>query len=297
MNYIVLDLEWDSVYHPDFHRFINQILQIGAVKLNSNLETVDSIELTICSDISPRVTSRFANLTGITSEKMRAGIPFVKAVSEYNEWAGTDTVTMSWSTSDLFAILDNRCLLPDDISFHIEKYIDLQQYIQNELVYSGNPVSNQISLCKAAGIFNVSTEGYELHTAQDDSMVCVSLLRKAYNRERFSALIRDTSDSSFYKRLFFKSYYLNDLDDPLVDREQLKFYCEECGSKLKAMSRWKYRNRNFSAKLCCKKCEKEFIGRVSFRKNFDDVEVKHRLIPIEEVAEDEVQDLSASVSE
>ena len=128
-------------------------------------------------------------------------------------------------------------------------------------------------------------------------MVCVSLLRKAYNRERFSALIRDTSDSSFYKRLFFKSYYLNDLDDPLVDREQLKFYCEECGSKLKAMSRWKYRNRNFSAKLCCKKCEKEFIGRVSFRKNFDDVEVKHRLIPIEEVAEDEVQDLSASVSE
>lgn len=297
MNYIVLDLEWDSVYHTGLHRFINQILQIGAVKLNSDLETVDSIEITVRSDISRRVSGRFASLTGITSEKMRAGIPFAEAVARYNEWAGRDTVTMSWSTSDLFTIFENRCLLPENVEFHIEKYIDLQKYIQNELAFRGAPVNNQISLAHAAELFEISTDGYELHTAQDDSMVCVSLLRKTYNRERFSALVRDTSDQSFYKRLFFKPYYINDLNDPLADREKLKFYCEKCGSRLRLLSRWKYRNRNFSARLCCKKCNKEFIGRVSFRKSFDEVEVKRRLIPVQEEAKNEMQSLPAPMSE
>ena len=36
MSYIILDLEWDSVYYKPEKRFLNQILQIGAVKLDKN---------------------------------------------------------------------------------------------------------------------------------------------------------------------------------------------------------------------------------------------------------------------
>ena len=44
MNYIILDLEWDSAYSAKHERFINQILQIGAVKLNGTFNITDTFE-------------------------------------------------------------------------------------------------------------------------------------------------------------------------------------------------------------------------------------------------------------
>lgn len=297
MNYIVLDLEWDSAYYTAEHRFINQILQIGAVKLNDSLAVIDSFDVTVRSSFSKRVSGRFAGLTGITSEKMRAGIPFEDAVRMYNEWAGTDTVTMTWSTSDLFAIVENQCLLPEDVRFHIEKYVDIQKYIQNELALTGHGSPNQIALSHAAELFEISTEEFSLHTARDDSMVCVALLRKTYNEQRFSALIRDTASPDFYKRLFFKPYYLNDLNDPLVDKTQFRMNCEKCGSKLKPSSRWSYHNRSFQAKLYCAHCHQKYKAQVSFRKNFDGVAVKRRLFIPQEVKSDDMQSVSAPLPE
>ena len=43
MEYIILDLEWDSIYYKPEKRFINHILQIGAVKLDENFNTIDTL--------------------------------------------------------------------------------------------------------------------------------------------------------------------------------------------------------------------------------------------------------------
>lgn len=297
MNYIVLDLEWDSGFHPKYKRFINQILQIGAVKLDENLCFVDSFEVCVRSDFTKRVSGRFTRLTGITTQKMREGVPLGEAVDMYNNWAGTDTVTMTWSNSDLFAIKENEELLLDNERFYIEKYIDLQRYIQGEMARGGADTSNQISLADAAALFEISTEDYSLHTARDDSLVCVKLLEKTFNSERFEALVKDTRNPQFYKRLCFKPYYINDINDPLVDRKELDFFCEECGKKLKRISKWKYRNRSFTALHRCNDCEKNFCARISFRKNFDDIVVKKRLTEPKgrEEAKNEVQSVSAQV--
>ena len=85
MNYIILDLEWDSAYSVKHARFLNQILQIGAVKLNEDFTVADRFEVTVRSSFSKRVTGRFAALTGITTEKMRSGMPFDLAVKQYND--------------------------------------------------------------------------------------------------------------------------------------------------------------------------------------------------------------------
>ena len=44
MNYIIFDLEWDSVFYKPEKRFINQILQIGAVRLDGNFNITDTFE-------------------------------------------------------------------------------------------------------------------------------------------------------------------------------------------------------------------------------------------------------------
>ncbi|MBQ8740603.1 MAG: DNA polymerase III, partial [Clostridia bacterium] len=84
MHYVILDMEWDSAYHKLHKRFVNQILQIGAVKLDENFNIVDIFDVTVKSSICKRVSKRFTELTGITKEMMLEGISLSDAVDRYN---------------------------------------------------------------------------------------------------------------------------------------------------------------------------------------------------------------------
>ena len=68
---------------------------------------------------------------------MSHGISFSDAVKKYNAWASNDAVTMTWSTSDLYAIADNkRAFLQENENINIFKYLDLlkvEKYISDFL--------------------------------------------------------------------------------------------------------------------------------------------------------------------
>ena len=276
MHYIILDLEWDSTYFPKQKRFINQILQIGAVKLDQNLDLVDTFEVTIKSNISKKVTGRFARLTGITTQIMREGVPFSDAVDMYNNWIGDNTVTMTWSNSDLYTILENEENILNGKRFKIEKYLDIQKFIQNEMQLLGYQERNQVSLETAAEFFEIKTDDIDFHTAKDDSLVCSYLLKKSYNKERFEKLIKDTTNPEFFGRLKFKAYAISNLKDPSIDKSQLEFCCKECGKKATKVTKWKYQNRWFWANFQCE-CGNKFCGRVSFKKTYDDLIVRRNI--------------------
>ncbi|MBP3705713.1 MAG: hypothetical protein J6J13_00475 [Clostridia bacterium] len=295
MMYIILDLEWDNSYLPSKNRFINQILQIGAVKLNKDFEILDTFEATIKSSFTKRVSGRFSRLTGITNETMRSGIPLETAVKAYNEWIGTDTVTMTWSTSDLFSIIDNEKLLLNNLRFKIDKYLDLQSFIQNEIRMMGVEITSQISLLNAANILKITADELSLHSAKYDSLLCAALLKKCYQKERFEAMIKDTSNPEFFERLCFKPYYISDIKSGNINKEHMKFNCDICGSKGIRKSKWRYRNRWFVADFFCKKCSREFSGRVSFKKTYDNLIVKRKICEVKkkEEGQDEVQSVSS----
>lgn len=282
MNYIILDLEWDSTFFAKQKRFINQILQIGAVKLDEKFEIADTFETTIKSSVSKRVTGRFASLTGITSEIMRNGLPFSEAVEKYNEWVGEDTVTMTWSNSDLYTIIENEENLLDGTKFKIEKYLDLQKYIQSEMQLMGYEDKNQVSLSAAADYIGIKTDDIDFHTAKDDSLVCAYLLKKCYNKERFVPFIKDTSNPEFFKRLKFKNYCISNLKDKNIDKRYLEFKCDKCGNRAKRISKWKYSNRWFCADFTCS-CGEKFNGRVTFKKTYDDLYVKQKICDFKEI--------------
>ena len=281
MNYIILDLEWDSTYFPKQKRFINQILQIGAVKLDQNFDVIDTFEVTIKSSISKKVTGRFAKLTGITTQIMLEGVPFETAVDRYNDWVGEDTVTMTWSNSDLYTILENEDNILKNKRFKIEKYLDLQKFVQGEMRLLGYEDKNQVSLEMAAEFLNVETDNIDFHTAKDDSLVSAYLLKKCYNKQRFEALIRDTSNPEFFKRLRFRSYSISNLKDENVDKSQLEFVCENCGKKAKRITKWKYSNRWFWANFVCD-CGNKFSGRITFKKTYDDLIVRKKVCEFKE---------------
>lgn len=299
MHYVILDMEWDSAYHKVHKRFVNQILQIGAVKLDDNFNIVDIFDVTVKSSISKRVSRRFVELTGITKEMMLDGISLKDAVSQYNNWLGEDTVTITWSNSDLYTITENEKYLLDGEKFKIDKYLDLQKFIQGELRLLGHELKSQISLSNAAELLGITTEGYDLHTAKDDSLLCAALLKKRYNEAAFDKLIRDTSDPEFYNQLYFKPYYISKINDKLVDKKTLEFYCEKCESKMKRLTKWRHHNNWFNANFICSDCGKKYICRVSYKKTYDNLIVKRRILEPKvktvEGSEDAVQPMPTTV--
>lgn len=276
MEYVIFDLEWDSVYYKPRKGFINQILQIGAVKLNDNFNIVDRFEATVRSSISKKVSNRFSELTGITTEKMLQGIPLVKAVEDFNQFSRGADVTMTWSDSDLHTIVENEILL-DGTNFEMNFYLDLQKLVQAEMRTLGYDSKNQVSVSSAAEFFGISVEGYEMHTAEDDSTVCAKLLNRCYNENVFKTLLRDAKNPDFNKRLHFKPYPITDINDKSLDKAQFNFNCPACDCKLNRISKWKYRNRWFSAPCICPQCSEKYISRVLAKMTFEGPVYKRRI--------------------
>lgn len=278
MNYILLDLEWNDAYCKKLNGFVNEIIEIGAIKLNENFNEIDRFSQIICSAITKRLSTRFKELTGMTNEEMQEGIPFIEALENYKKWAGEDTITLTWSNSDLHTLYHN-CVnfIGDYTAAEIGRYVDLQQYFQYELSLIGENQKNQISLANAAVLFNIDFENETLHRALDDSYIAAAILRKCYIKEHFEKFIIDTSSNDFYKRMMYKPHYIQDMTDPSIKKEQLYINCPKCNNKARQNTAWRLKKPWFYATFFCENCNLKFKSAVALKKFYDKVEVKKRV--------------------
>ena len=288
MNYIILDLEWDNAYCHKKNGFANQIIQIGAVKLNSSFEAIDRFEMIVKSSTAKKLTRRFTELTGITTDAMRSGVSFSEAVDKYNEWVGDDTVSITWSNSDLYVIVENARLFSDGKMLKFQRYVDLQKYVQSQMKREEAESKNQISLSDAAEHFGISVEQFDLHTAVDDSLVTAALLKKTYIKNEFEQHIKDAENPEFFERLAFKNYYISNLNSRFVDKAHLDFCCDVCGKKAVQQKKWSYRNHWFTTEFLCENCNEKFIGRIMFKKTYSSVKVSKKILRKPKVESNEV---------
>jgi len=191
MEYIILDNEWITTYYKIGSRSFNELIEIGAVKLDENLNEISRFTALIRSTFTKKLSSRFQRLTNITTEEMQKnGMTFDQAVDLYTEWAGNDAVTMTWSNSDLYVLLDNFKLRRNlgSVPF-IGMYADLQKYAQSEMIATGHTITSQISVANAALSLAIPIDGIGLHRALDDSLLCAEILRKVFNKKRFNNFV------------------------------------------------------------------------------------------------------------
>lgn len=278
MYYILLDLEWNSAYCKKLHCFVNEIVEFGAVKLDENFNEVDRFTQIVRSSLTNKLSGRFKELTGMTNEQMQSGLPFNEALAIYRKWAGEDTITLTWSNSDLHTLYNN-CInfTGNHKGAMVGKYVDLQRYFQYELALMGNPQKNQISLSNAAVLFGINFSNDDLHHALDDSVIAAAILRKCYNKKRFESFIVDTSSSDFYEKLTFKSHYLTDINNPLIDKTKLFFCCPICQKHAKRVSTWRYKKPWFHARFLCNRCNALFKAAVCCKRHFDRVDIKKKI--------------------
>jgi len=184
MHYIVFDLEFNQDFSSlqSFDKKRSQypfeIIQIGAIKLDVNMNTVATfnrfVKPTIYTQISPFITK----LTGISTEQLQIEELFPEVYKSYIEFIeDTDSVFCIWGMSDikeLFRNADyhqlNRKNLP-------RWFINLQPYVS---IYFGLPATNLLRLQNAVEALSLPIT-YQFHSALSDAYYTAELFKAIYN--------------------------------------------------------------------------------------------------------------------
>lgn len=271
MNYIIMDLEWNNAYLKSAQKFVNEIIEIGAVKLNENLEIVDTYSELIKPVVSKKLRARIKDLTHITNEDIISGIPFKDAISQLEDWVGEDAVVMTWGDTDIRTLLTNfkYFLKKENITF-IKKYVDLQRYCQ---CFINMENVQQAGLSYAAECLDIDAEKYPHHRALDDSYLSAECFVKVYNKEKLDEFIKECNDD-FYSRLAFKPYVIKNMNDPLIDKNLFNCFCDICGGKVQVIKKWKFTNQSFRGVFYCENCEREFRVNLRIKKFYDRLDIK-----------------------
>ena len=275
MQFVVADLEWNGAYSHKAHGYFNEIIEIGAVKLNDRLELVDRYHALIKPVVSRKLSDIVSGLTSITQEELDSGGHFTQVIARFRKWIGQEeTVFLTWSTTDLLVLMENcRYFFGEERIPFLERYADLQAYAQQRM---GTGSAQQMGLAKACELLGITDDGMDSHRALDDSEMTGRVLQKVYEPVSFAACTAQ-ADARFYDRLTFKTVIISDIDHPLVKRSELQFRCESCDRNLRRVSDWKFRSRAFMADFRCGACGKAYTGRVQFKLKYEGVEVRRKL--------------------
>lgn len=284
MNFVILDLEWNSSYCKKKKSFMSEIIEFGAVKFDENFEIIDKFSMLVAPQIAKKLSGKVKELTNISNEELAAdGTTYTHVLSKFKKFLGHDLL-MTWGTCDILALMENTQYYDKNNRIdYINSFCDLQYYCASMLgVYNSG---QQLGLAPAAELLGLDISEMIQHRALQDSLLSMAIFKNLYDSERIKDYI--VSSQELYYRLTFKSYYLTDIDDPLVNKGEFSFGCDKCGGTMTALDAWTLRNKAFVANLYCSKCRQKMTGKVKFKINYDGMSIKKKLVPFVEQKEQE----------
>ena len=276
LNYIIFDLEWNNAYNYASRKFMNEIIEIGAIKLNESLEIVDTFKTLVIPHYTKKLSSRCKRLTKITNEEIKEnGIDFTTAFRDFARWSeGEKSVFLSWSNSDLYVLANNfiENTGSPKIDF-IKHYCDAQKYCMSFIHRAEGENNNQISLAHCAEMFGIEVDTESLHRALADCYVTAECLKKVFDEKKIKKYIR-VCDDNFFDRLFFKPFYITQTVYGRFDVFDVELTCPACGARIPAPKSYDIQNKAFKGAVRCRECHKPYWVFVRAKKLYDDVAVK-----------------------
>lgn len=115
MYYITLDLEWNQAYAEKAlavqkrlsRRLRGEVIQIGAVKLDKNMNPCGSYQIIVKPKYFKKIHKHVSVLTGITQEQMDLGVSLPEAAEKFRKWCGKDFVFLTWGPDDIPMLKEN----------------------------------------------------------------------------------------------------------------------------------------------------------------------------------------------
>ena len=115
MYYITLDLEWNQAYAQKALavqrrlscRLRGEVIQIGAVKLDKNMNICGSYQIIVKPKYYKKLHRHVSELTGISQEQMDVGTPLPEAAERFRRFCGKDFVFLTWGPDDIPMLKEN----------------------------------------------------------------------------------------------------------------------------------------------------------------------------------------------
>ena len=131
-NYIALDLEWNQppcgnmVKEKNGITLYGEIIQIGAVKMNSRFEIKDTFEINIKPTVYKNIAKRIEKITNISTAEANMGALQSEAILKFEKWCGGNFVFLTWGSDDIKILQDNLKFFGNDEKWVPERNFDLQ---------------------------------------------------------------------------------------------------------------------------------------------------------------------------
>lgn len=185
MNYIIFDLEFNQ-RHPDNKHEDNEvnndlmfeIIQIGALKLDSNLKTISTFNSFVKPTVHPTLHPYVEDLTNITNAQIHSSDCFCDVYNKFLSFIGKeDYILVLWGVNDIKELIRNMKFYKLSIDSISKSYIDIQCYLSKCLKYSKG---KKIGLKTAIEQLEIPIDS-EFHDAYNDAYYTAEVFKKLYN--------------------------------------------------------------------------------------------------------------------
>ncbi len=270
MDYVIIDLEFNNlqgVYKnkreylnrensSKRHLYPNEIIQIGAVRLNDALEETGQLNRIVKNRFYETVNPVITEMTGVTQDMMDKGMLFPEAVRELEQFCEGAQV-LTWGISDIYEIIRNCHMHQTPIIVLGQSYLDLQTWIGQKVGENRTP-----SLKSAMEAFHVEVDDEMLHDgfydAQSTAKVMVEAIRKYGRLEGFkSSKVLFSSDS-----IFISDIKVRDIPD-----NEVTMICPLCNGHIVYDISMNNEHGKVRSMYHCEECQGNFIEDLQVKEN------------------------------
>lgn len=195
MNYIVYDLEFNQKYIPkdatdknhkisinnnnnDIAQLPFEIIQIGAIKLNENLEIISEFNELIRPIVHTNINPYVENITKINNDMLANCDIFSNVYKRFLNFIGNEEAILCvWGKADIKEFLRNIKFNSLPTSLFPSKYIDVQKHTSKIFNLSKG---TQIGLKTAVKLLNIDFQD-NFHDAFYDALYTYKVYKKIYN--------------------------------------------------------------------------------------------------------------------
>ena len=184
MEYIVFDLEFNQGFDKKLNKTVSdekcpfEILQIGAVKLDADLNIIDTFNTFVKPNIYKEIHPFIKKMTNITHEDVKDAPNFPQAFNNFKEFMNNDkNILCVWGNGDLKELYRNikyYNLSTENLS---NTYINVQHHAS---IYFNNPTGKSIGLQNAITLLQLNQDK-SYHNALNDAYYTSLVFKNIFN--------------------------------------------------------------------------------------------------------------------
>lgn len=271
MAFIIIDLEFNNLSgihkcFPDIYTripnlkeldLVNEIIEIGAIKVDKYMQTIDSMKVYIKPSVIPVINPNILNITGIKEENLISGCSFVEGIDQLKDMVDEGDIICSWAKDDIVEIIRNANHYNyRDITW-INQYLDLQEYTTKILGFK-----KSLSLSNALKHLKIKFDCEKLHDALNDAIYEFYVFKNLYN----SRAIKNYIVNDIYEMPAIEIASLSSND---IEYDKVKQLCPRCNKKINSEYEFKLMGWRFVSIGICNKCNNKILSELIIKRSLD----------------------------